>query len=72
MTDPADLAIASKWTKIAPETIGVVSILPPPADGRVDLEDLNRQQDFWKAQGIVTTGVDLTKLVDYRYLDAAK
>jgi len=70
ITKPEDLAILSKWTKIAPETISVVAIPPPPADSRVDMEDLNRQQDFWKAQGIVTSAVDLSKVVNYKYLDA--
>ncbi|MFI5268022.1 MAG: ABC transporter substrate-binding protein [Chloroflexota bacterium] len=68
ITKPEDLAILSKWTKIAAETIALVPIPPPPADSRVDMEDLNRQQDFWKAQGIVTSAVDLSKVVDYKYL----
>jgi NitT/TauT family transport system substrate-binding protein len=71
MTNPDDLAIVSKWTKIPAETIATVPVPPPAADARIDVADLNRQQDFWKSQGMVQTGVDLSKLVDYKYLDAA-
>lgn len=70
MTNQDDLAIVSKWTKIPAETIALVPVPPPPPDARVDLADLIRQQDFWKSQGVVPAGVDLNKLVDYKYLDA--
>jgi NitT/TauT family transport system substrate-binding protein len=71
MTGPDDLSIVSKWTRIAPETIATVTISEPPADGRIDLDDLKRQQDFWMTQGLVTSPVDLSKIIDYRWLEAA-
>ncbi|HEY7062540.1 MAG TPA: hypothetical protein VII06_13755 [Chloroflexota bacterium] len=40
-------------------------------DGRIDLDDLTRQQAFWAQEGLVPTKVDLTRYVDYKYLDAA-
>jgi hypothetical protein len=30
-----------------------------------------RSADSWRAQGIVTNAVDLSKVVNYKYLDAA-
>ncbi|HLG70004.1 MAG TPA: ABC transporter substrate-binding protein [Chloroflexota bacterium] len=72
ITNQADLAIISKWTKVPAETIASSPIVPPPTDSRVDLADLQRQQDFWQKEGIVKNPVDLSKFVEYKYVDAAK
>ncbi|HEY7060694.1 MAG TPA: ABC transporter substrate-binding protein [Chloroflexota bacterium] len=72
VADPAILDILSTWTKIPPDTIAKATTQGSPLGGRIDLDDMNRQQDFWAAVGQVPTKVDLSKFVEYRYLDAAQ
>jgi len=71
LRDPAMLEIVSRWTRIPVDTIMQATIAGADPSGRVDVDDLNRQQDFWVAEGLVTQRADLSQLVDYRYLDAA-
>jgi NitT/TauT family transport system substrate-binding protein len=71
VADPQVLEILSKWTRIPVETIAQATASGAPADGRIDLEDLNRQQDFWEREGLVPVKADLSRFVDYRYLEAA-
>ena len=71
LRDPTMLEIVSRWTRIPVDTIMQATIAGADPSGRVDVDDLNRQQDFWVAEGLVTQRADLQQLVDYRYLDAA-
>ena len=61
----------SRWTKIAPDVVARAGISGAPPNGRIDLDDLSRQQDFWVQEGDVRTEADLGSFVEYRYLDAA-
>jgi len=72
LTDPAVLAIVSKWTNLPSDTIAKATNLPVDANGRIDLDDVIQQQDFWVQQGLVPTPVDLHKFIDYKYIDAAR
>jgi NitT/TauT family transport system substrate-binding protein len=72
LTDPAVLAVLSKWTNLPPDTITQAIASPVAPDGRLDLEDLNRQQDFWVQEGLVPTRADLSQFVEYKYIDAAR
>ena len=72
ITDPAVLAIVSKWTNLPPETITKAVSLPIDANGRIDLDDVTRQQDFWVREGLVPTPADLRQFVDSKYIDAAR
>jgi NitT/TauT family transport system substrate-binding protein len=71
VADPGVLDIVSRWTKIAPDVVARAVISGAPPNGRLDLDDLNRQQDFWVQEGDVRTRADLGRFVEYRYLDAA-
>ena len=71
VADPQAREIISKWTRIPVETIAQAAAPGAPADGRLDLDDLNRQQDFWEREGLVPIKADLARFVDYRYLEAA-
>lgn len=71
VADPAVLEIMSKWTSIPAEVIAQAPAHVTDRDGRVDLEDLTRQQDFWAREGSVTARVDLSRVLEYKYLDAA-
>jgi NitT/TauT family transport system substrate-binding protein len=65
------LEMINKWTRIPPESIAQAVTLGADPSGRIDLEDMNRQQDFWNREGLVPVKADLSRFVDYRYLDAA-
>lgn len=71
VADAQAIEIISKWTRIPAETIAQAAAPGAPTDGRIDLDDMNRQQDFWATEGLVPTKADLSKFVDYKYLDAA-
>jgi NitT/TauT family transport system substrate-binding protein len=72
VSDPQMLEILSKWTRIPTETIGQAYHSGTEASGRIEVDDLIRQQDFWEHEGLVPTKADMTKFVDYKYLDAAQ
>jgi NitT/TauT family transport system substrate-binding protein len=72
LTDPAVLAIVSKWTNLPPETITKAVALPVDVNGRIDLDDVMRQQDFWVREGLVPTPADLRQFVDTKYVEAAR
>lgn len=72
ITDATVLAILSKWTNLPAETIAQAEAASVDATGRIDLDDLNRQQDFWMQEGLVPTPTDLSRFVEYRYVDAAR
>jgi NitT/TauT family transport system substrate-binding protein len=72
IVDPAVLTILSKWTNLPAETIMRAEAIAVPPDGRLDLDDLNRQQDFWAEEGLIPTRTDLSKFVEYKYVDAAR
>jgi NitT/TauT family transport system substrate-binding protein len=71
VSDPQMLAILSQWTRIPTETIGQAYHSGTEPTGRIDLDDLNRQQDFWEHEGLVPTKADMAKFVEYKYLEAA-
>jgi NitT/TauT family transport system substrate-binding protein len=71
VVEPEVLDIVSRWTKIAPDVVARAGISGAPPNGRIDLDDLSRQQDFWFQEGDVRTKADLGSFVEYRYLDAA-
>ncbi len=69
--DPAVLEIISKWTRVPAETIAQVHTPTADPSGRIDLANLNEQQDFWAHEGQVPTKANLDQFVEYKYLDAA-
>jgi len=71
MVDPPTLEIVSKWTRIPAATIAQATILTASADGRIDMDDVNRQQDFWVREGLVPTRADLTSFWERKYVEAA-
>jgi len=71
VSDPPMLEILSKWTRIPTETIGQAYHSGPDANGRIDIDDMNRQQDFWEREGLVPTKADMAKFIEYKYLEAA-
>jgi NitT/TauT family transport system substrate-binding protein len=71
LADPQVLEIMSKWTRLPAETLAQAVTEPPSADARIDLQDMNNQQEFWVREGLVPQRADLSKFVVTRYLDAA-
>jgi NitT/TauT family transport system substrate-binding protein len=69
--DPQVLEILSKWTNIPAAVIAQSTPQRVDPSGRVNLDDLNRQQDFWVRESQVPVPVDLSRFVEYRYLEAA-
>ncbi|HLH22563.1 MAG TPA: ABC transporter substrate-binding protein [Chloroflexota bacterium] len=61
----------SKWTTVPADLIaqsGAAYIRP---NGRVDVDDMYKQQDFWIRHGVMKDRVDLTPFVDMSYVDYA-
>jgi NitT/TauT family transport system substrate-binding protein len=71
IVDPQTLEIVSKWTRIPAATIAQAVILGAGVDGRIDMDDVNRQQDFWVREGLVPTRADLTSFWERKYVEAA-
>ncbi|HEY7062515.1 MAG TPA: ABC transporter substrate-binding protein [Chloroflexota bacterium] len=71
LVDPAVLDIVSHWTNIPTDVLRQAQNSDWPKDARLDLEDLKTQQDFWAQEGLVQSKADLSKFVEYKYLDAA-
>jgi NitT/TauT family transport system substrate-binding protein len=71
VSDPDVVAILSKWTGIPPSTVAAAVASKVDPSGRLDIEDLNRQQDYWRQVGLVPREADLRAFIDHRYLDAA-
>ena len=40
-------------------------------DGRVNIESLQRDLDFYTSQGLVQTKMDVAKIVDHSFVEAA-
>ena len=71
ITDPAILEIVNRYTNIPTEVLAQARDSGAPPNARLDLDDLNRQQDFWAQEGLVQTKTNLSSFVEYKYLDAA-
>ena len=71
VTDPTALENISKWTNVPADVIAQVSSPGAEPNGRIDLPELTRQQDFWEREGLVPTKADLAQFVETRYLEAA-
>jgi NitT/TauT family transport system substrate-binding protein len=61
--------ILSKWTGLSVEIITLAATDPAP-DGRLDSTQVSRQHEFWLRETGQGQGVDLTKFVEPKYLDA--
>jgi ABC-type nitrate/sulfonate/bicarbonate transport system substrate-binding protein len=71
LVDPAVAEIVSRWTNIPTDILMQGRDSGAPPNNRLDLDDLNRQQDFWAQEGLVQNKSDLAAFVEYKYLDAA-
>jgi NitT/TauT family transport system substrate-binding protein len=71
VTDPAVVAILSQWTSLPPSTVEAAVASRVDPSGRLDLEDLVRQQDYWTRAGLVPRAADLGSFIDHRFIDAA-
>jgi NitT/TauT family transport system substrate-binding protein len=71
VADPAVQEIVSRWTNIPTDVVARAVYSGAPPNGRIDLDDISRQQDFWVQEGDVRARADLSKFVEYKYLDAA-
>ena len=67
--DEGMLAAISKWTTVPVETLRGTGTPYFRPSGRVDVEDLDRQQTFWIREGVMREKADLTPVVDQSYVD---
>ena len=65
------LAAISKWTTVPAETLRQAGAPYFDPDGQVNVDDLQRQQEFWLRQGMVRERADLRALVDLRFVEEA-
>jgi NitT/TauT family transport system substrate-binding protein len=71
VVDPATRDTLNNWTKISAETIARAVVNPGPPNGRIDLDNVRAQQEFWLTEGLQRERIDLTKFVEPKYVDAA-
>jgi ABC-type nitrate/sulfonate/bicarbonate transport system substrate-binding protein len=71
VTDSGIREILSKWTNLPSQTIALTTVIEGPPNGRIDLDDLELQQDFWLGEGLRLERLDLGKFVESKYVDAA-
>jgi hypothetical protein len=71
IVDPQIRDILSKWTNLPSQTIALAVAVEGPPNGRIDLDDLNDQQEFWLREGLQRERVDLGKYVESKYVEAA-
>jgi NitT/TauT family transport system substrate-binding protein len=64
-TTPAILAIIAKYVGQPPDQVKTAIGYVDP-DGRVDLKDLQRQADWYLAQGMLKSQVDVASFIDRR------
>jgi NitT/TauT family transport system substrate-binding protein len=69
VVDPGLRDILSKWTGLSVEMITLASTVPAP-EGGLDSTQVSRQHEFWLRETGQGQGVDLTKFVEPKYLDA--
>jgi len=71
--DDQALAIVEKYTKVAPEITRQVSDPYWPKDGKINVESLQDQQNYYLLAKSVdyTQPIAFEKFIDYSYLDAA-
>src|SRR5579884_246881 len=69
--DEGMLAAISKWTTVPVDTIRVAGAPYFRPSGRVDIDDLNRQQEFWIREGVMREKADLSSVVDLQYAEYA-
>ena len=68
---PENLAILEKYTRIPAATIAASRVPYHDPDGQVHVEDFQKLNDFFVAQG-VAPALDMSKLVDLTVADAAR
>jgi NitT/TauT family transport system substrate-binding protein len=69
---PENIAILEKATGVEASTIAVARVPFHDPDGRVHVEDFQKLEDFFVAQGAVKTPVDINAIVDPSYAEAAR
>jgi NitT/TauT family transport system substrate-binding protein len=72
-SDPATLAVLSKYTSVSPETISAASRPFGEPDGTVNIVSLQNQQSFFREQGRLTyeRPLDIPALIDATYAQEA-
>jgi len=68
---PENLAILEKYTKIPAETIAASRAPYHDPDGRIHVEDFQKLNDFFVAQGLAPA-ITISSLVDLSYAEAAR
>jgi NitT/TauT family transport system substrate-binding protein len=71
VVDPELRDILSKWTNLPSQTIALATAIEGPPNGRIDLDDLNAQQEFWLRETLQRERVDLSQIVESKYVEAA-
>jgi NitT/TauT family transport system substrate-binding protein len=70
---PDLIATISKWTEIQPDVIKAMGLIPYYGqNGAVNSAELEKIQKFWVGLGLVKNPVPITKVVDTKYLAAAR
>jgi NitT/TauT family transport system substrate-binding protein len=70
--DPVNIAILEKATRVEASIIAVARVPFHDPDGIVQIEDFQRLQDFFVAQGVVRTPIDIPSVVDLTVAENAR
>jgi NitT/TauT family transport system substrate-binding protein len=70
--DPTNIEILSKYTKTPSNVLAVARTPYHDPDGNVHVADFQKLQEFFVAQGVVKTPIDINAVVDPSFADAAR
>ena len=70
--DPANVEILAKYTRNPPDIVAVARTPFHDPDGRVHVEDFQKMQEFFVAQGYVKSPIDINAVVDPSFAEAAR
>jgi NitT/TauT family transport system substrate-binding protein len=70
--DPVNIAILEKATRVEASTIAIARVPFHDPDGRVHVEDFQKLQDYFVAQGVVRTPIDIPGIIDLSVADSAR
>jgi NitT/TauT family transport system substrate-binding protein len=70
--DPTNIEILSKYTKTPANVLAVARTPYHDPDGNVHVQDFEKLQEFFVAQGVVKTPIDINAVVDPSFAEAAR
>lgn len=65
---PEFVTLVAKYAQLPEATVRQIPGPANPGDGQIDLDSVLRQEDFWRARGLVQTRVPASSIIDFSVL----